>query len=280
LNNIGIICNRNAGRGRAPQLLDAIMRRLKEEGIPFTLLNGDETLSIDTCSRIWIIGGDGTLNRFINAYPNVTIPLAIFKGGTGNDFAWKIHGEKSFDECFETALRGEPRPIDAGICNKKYFINGVGIGFDAEVARAINNGGKRKSDFSYLAAVLQKIFRYAEKQMTLQVGGQVKDAMLFMVTAANGSRYGGGFLVAPQAVIDDGLLDIVLIKKVPPILRFAYLPMVKKGKHLHLPFVETMRCDHICISSDNCLAAHLDGEILEGKIFDIQILPAHFSFLF
>ena len=101
-----------------------------------------------------------------------------------------------------------------------------------------------------------------------------------MISVANGSRYGGGFLVAPQSNITDGQLDIVTIQRIHRIKRFFYLPQVQKGKHLHLSFVEAALTKKITICSPQIIAGHIDGELLEDRIFNIRILPAQFRFLY
>ena len=88
-------------------------------------------------TEAWVVGGDGTLNYFINQYPQFALPIALFKGGTGNDFHWLLYGNVSIEEQIELVLTAEPQPTDAGLCNHRLFINGVGIGFDGKVANEL-----------------------------------------------------------------------------------------------------------------------------------------------
>jgi diacylglycerol kinase (ATP) len=99
-----------------------------------------------------------------------------------------------------------------------------------------------------------------------------------MITIANGSRYGGNFMVAPGADIRDGLLDLVLIKPVTVLKRYFHLPSMKKGKHLCLPFVSSSKIRRVVISSPAPVPAHLDGELIVDSSFDIQVLPGRFVF--
>ena len=101
-----------------------------------------------------------------------------------------------------------------------------------------------------------------------------------MIAAANGSRYGGGFLIAPESKIDDGLLDLVFIKKISILKRLINLPKVEQGKHLQLPFVEYSTGKKLIIRSNHLLDAHLDGEYLADTSFDIEIRPSKFKFIY
>jgi len=223
------------------------------------------------------VGGDGTLNYFINKHPHLEIPISIFSGGSGNDFAWKLHGDKNIEEQFDMAWKDDPKPVDVGICNGKYFINGVGIGFDGEIVRSID---REKFFFSghlaYYAAVLRKIFFYRESEVTV-VTKEIKwQQPAFMITVANGSRYGGGFLVAPDAVVDDGLYDIAVIPAIGLIQRLQLLPGASKGKHLRV--AQTTRSDKVTIRCDKIVAAHCDGELILADEFNISMAASRFLF--
>ena len=277
---IAIACNNKAGKGKALALAHHLKQKLEHLKINCILFINDFPENFNQFSAVWLAGGDGTLNYFINKYPAISIPIALFKGGSGNDFAWKLYGNKTIEEYFELAVLGVAKKIDAGICNGKYFINGAGIGFDGEVVKAMGANKLLAGHLAYLLTVLKKIFFYREIEITVETDGNCRKEKLFMITVANGSRYGGGFLVAPQSVIDDGELDIVLINQIAPLRRLFYLPKIEKGKHLHLHFVETGNAKKVIIRSEQILAAHLDGELMEASLFEIEVLPRQFLFYF
>jgi diacylglycerol kinase (ATP) len=278
---IAILCNPNAGKGRALTILDRIIQTLGRRSIPSVCFTDPWPADLRGFDAAWIVGGDGTLNYFINRYPEIGIPIAIFKGGSGNDFAWKLYGEISIPDFLERAIAGKARKVDGGICNGRYFVNGVGIGFDGEVVRAMGN--KRflsAGHMAYLVTVLYKLLSYREKQVWIRIEGNQRSENIFLLSLANGSRYGGGFQVAPQAILDDGLLDLVIIKKIPVWSRFFYVPKVERGSHLGLSFVEFSKEKRILVGSSNRLHAHLDGEGMESDQFDIRVLPGCFSFIY
>jgi diacylglycerol kinase (ATP) len=102
----------------------------------------------------------------------------------------------------------------------------------------------------------------------------------FMISVANGRRYGGGFKVAPRAILDDGLLDVSIIGKVSLLGRLRHIPAMEKGRHLHLPFVHYAQLPLFRVEFSHPVAAHLDGELLEASLFETTVLPERFSFLF
>jgi diacylglycerol kinase (ATP) len=280
LEKIAIVCNITAGKGKSSAVLKKILQKISDLKIPYEVYTDTWPENFKNFTSAWLIGGDGTLNYFINQYPGLDIPLALFKGGSGNDFAWKLYGNKSIDEYFEIVLNGRVVKSDIGICNGRYFINGVGIGFDGEVVKAMGQKKILPGHLGYLVTVLKKIFLYREKEMEITIDDLKRNEKIFMITIANGSRYGGGFLVAPQAIVNDGELDIVIIKQIASLKRLSYLPKVEVGKHLHLSLIEVLKKKKITVKSHFILNAHLDGELMEANKFEIEIIPERFLFIY
>lgn len=229
-------------------------------------------------SDAWIVGGDGTLNFFVNHYREIRLPLVIFKGGTGNDFHWLLYGDKSFDEHLQIALDSPPRAIDAGRCNDLYFINGAGIGFEGSVAKALTGKKKMAGKTSFLLTILKKIFRYRSKNYAVRAGDLRVSGKKLLVDISNGRRAGGGFHIAPEARADDGLLDVVIAGPLNAIQRLRYLPVIEKGRHLRLSFIRHFKAKHIVVESDSIIQYHLDGEYYEAGRLDIELLAGRFMF--
>jgi diacylglycerol kinase (ATP) len=269
----------SAGRDRYT-LQNRVVERLRLLHLGFDLYDKEWPEAFDGCTHILLIGGDGTINYFINKYPSNTVPVSLIKGGTGNDFAWKLLGDKSFEEQLQIAINGTPRFVDAGVCNGRYFLNGVGVGFDGAVVRKMNASRRWfKGYLNYYLNVLKVITTYRSVKVTIATdGAPLQTQRTFMLTIANGARFGGNFMVAPRADISDGLLDFVVIGPVAVLKRYYYLPAMKKGKHLCLPFVSSLKLATVSVSSETELAAHLDGELMIAKRFEIQVLPGKFLF--
>jgi len=278
--NIAVVCHTPAGNGKSATVLKEVLQKIESLAISHQVFTINWPDNFDGFTAVWLIGGDGTLNYFINRYPHINIPVALFKGGSGNDFAWKLYKNKSVDQYLETVLHGKPSPVDLGICNGRYFINGVGIGFDGEVVKAMGSKRFLPGHLAYLWTVIKKILFYKEKEVEISIENSIKKEKIFMISIANGSRYGGGFLIAPHAVLNDGELDIIIIKPIRAWKRFFYLPLVEKGKHTALSFAECTREKQIRIESTSVLDAHLDGELMEGNIFDIEIVKGNILFVY
>ncbi|MBD0276883.1 MAG: hypothetical protein ICV81_02825, partial [Flavisolibacter sp.] len=230
-------------------------------------------------TEVWLIGGDGTLNYLINAYPDVQLPLALFKGGSGNDFHWLLYDQVSLLQQVEKVLRATPRRMDAGICNGRLFLNGVGIGFDGAIVKDLDGKEKWLGRGTYFFPLLKYILTYKECSYAIILREKRIEESCFMISIANGKRYGGGFLVAPHAVPHDQLLDVTIIKRIAVHNRLRYLPVVKQGKYLHLPFVQVLQTQSIIIEANNRVPAHVDGEFFRAETFFVKLLPERFSFL-
>ncbi|MBP9105090.1 MAG: YegS/Rv2252/BmrU family lipid kinase [Chitinophagaceae bacterium] len=277
--NIAILCNQLAGSGKAVLLTERISDELVTRKISFTAHTDKWPDDFDGYTDVWIIGGDGTLNYFINKYKELKLPLVIFNGGTGNDFHWFLYGEIRLEKQIETVLAVVPRPIDIGKCNDRLFINGVGIGFEGEVARELTGKKKRAGKTSFMITVLKEIFSYRSKAYQITADGKSFERKRYLIIDINnGSRAGGGFHVAPLASASDGFFDLVVIDALRPIKRLRWLPVIEKGKHLKLPFVNYSTVKRILIESDDLIQFHLDGEYYSADKMEIEILSKKFLF--
>jgi YegS/Rv2252/BmrU family lipid kinase len=277
--NISIVCNRFAGGGRAVALGKRITGELQRRNIKHILHIEDWPANFNLSTDVWIIGGDGTLNFFFNKYPGIRLPLAVFNGGTGNDVHSLLYKNKNFDEQLHVALTASPKPIDAGRCNEKYFINGVGIGFEGAVAKRLTGKKKtRPGKTAFMGAILQKVFFYSSKKYKIISNECNAENQQLLISVMNGHRAGGGFHIAPSSAIDDGLLDVIMVEKLHPFLRLRWLPVIEKGKHLELPFIKYFRTKELIIISERPMDTHLDGEYYSAKRLEIEVLPAKYLF--
>jgi YegS/Rv2252/BmrU family lipid kinase len=278
---MAIATNTLAGRGKAVKLAAKIQQQLRDKNIAsqiFTEKEWDKRLySFD---QVWITGGDGTVNYFVNQYNDIKVPLCIFNGGTGNDFYALLYGKTTVEAQIEHVLQTTPKTIDAGKCNDRYFLNGVGIGFDGAVVKSLQGVNKFGGKTSFMLTILKHILFYKEQQYHIISAEKTVTGKFMMISIANGTRYGGGFFVAPLAKADDGLFDVNLVKQLSPFKRLRYLPVIEKGKHLDMPFVDYYNTQQITVKSEQIMRSHVDGEYLQSKEFVIEILPAHFNFIF
>lgn len=276
--NIAIVCNSLAGVGKAIPLAEKLSGELKQKKISHGLIIDNWPGSFDEFTEVWIVGGDGTLNYFINHYLDIQLPIVIFNGGTGNDFHWLLYGDKSFDGQLNIALNEIAKPIDVGKCNDRYFLNDVGIGFEGAVAKALTGKKKHLGKTSFLVTILKKIFSYRSQEYKIESAEINLKGRKLLVDINNGCRAGGGFHVAPEARADDGLFDVVLAKPLSPLKRLIYLPQIEKGKHLGKEYIQHFQTKRITIESDSMMQYHLDGEYYEDKRLEIEMMQGKLLF--
>jgi YegS/Rv2252/BmrU family lipid kinase len=275
---IAIACNPLAGAGRSVPFAEQIAGELQQRGINSVLFKNNWPGNFNDFTEVWIVGGDGTLNYFFNKYPNIKLPLAVFNGGTGNDVHSILYRKKTFEEQLETVLTAEAKPVDAGRCNEKYFINGVGIGFEGAVAKSLTGKKKKPGKAGFMGAILRNVFFYSSKKYktsTVEYSGESRN---LLISVMNGHRAGGGFHIAPSSAMDDGLLDVVMVDKMHPLFRLRWMPVIERGAHLGLPFIKYFKTEKIVISSDTMIDAHLDGEYYSARRLEIEVLPGKYFF--
>ncbi|HQW11639.1 MAG TPA: diacylglycerol kinase family protein [Saprospiraceae bacterium] len=276
--SIGLFINSIAGGGKAITLARKVSARLTALEINHVWILDNWPEESDEFSEIWIFGGDGTLNYFINKYPEIKLPLVMFSGGTGNDLSWKINRNIATEDFLVELLESKSFSVDAGRCNGRLFLNGVGIGFDGEVLKSINSIRYFGGHLGYLIAVIQNIFTFRERKFSLSFNHIKIDQKYLLLFIGNSSRTGGGFHISPLAEIDDGLLDLILVDPLSPMKRLFYLPKIEKGRHLTLDITAHHTLQSIKIQCDGICPAQIDGELIHSDLFDIEILPKHFNF--
>ncbi len=270
--NIAIVCNKIAGAGRSLLMTEKIALALSKSDHLFSVFTGDWPHEFDNFTDVFIVGGDGTMNYFVNKYPDINKPLVLFNGGTGNDFYWTLYNNKSFEELMQIALSGTAKPIDIGKCNENYFLNGVGIGFEASISKELTGKKKLQGKKSFYISVLKNIFTYKSRSYSVQLPTENFEGKYLLIDIYNGKRAGGGFYIAPQAEPDDGLFEVIIAEKLNAFQRLRYLPVIEKGRHLKLPFIKYFRTGKIKIESDHPIQYHLDGEYAQASKLDISIV--------
>ncbi len=226
--------------------------------------------------QVWVMGGDGTFNYFVNKYPSVEIPIALFKGGTGNDFYWKLYGNLSRRAHLDAVLAGHAEAFDAGDCNGQIFLNGVGIGIEGEVLKSMDAIRYFKGGLGYYLAAIPNLLKFKTYSVTY---GKTVAREVFLCMVFNSSRAGGGFHFFPKASVQDGLLDVLFCQPIPVWKRLYYMPIIQSGKHVNLPIVEFSKEKKIVIKTSRELSAQVDGEVQTSDVFDFSVLPSKFTFI-
>jgi YegS/Rv2252/BmrU family lipid kinase len=228
------------------------------------------------------VGGDGTANEVLNGLMLAKtegvakVPaMGVIGVGRGNDFAFGVNIPGGIAEGCATLAQGNRRSIDVGEVEGgmhpggRFFGNGVGIGFDAQVGfEALKM--KRLSGFpSYIAATLKTVFLYYRAPLLrIELDDEVLEQRSLLVSVMNGRRMGGGFLMAPQGEPDDGLFDLCIARQVSRPTVFALIPKFMAGSQQGHGAIRTGRARHVRVTAlSGVMPAHADGETLsvEGK---------------
>jgi len=238
--------------------------------------------------RVIAIGGDGTVHEVVNGLmqlpKNKRPSLGVVPVGSGNDFAHAIGVPLESNRAMNHALHTAPSPIDIGHITdengrQEFFDNTLGIGFDAVVTIRSHKLPLLRGFVMYLTAVLQTIIiNHQPADMTINADGETWQQGTIMFTLCNGPREGGGFMVAPDAIVDDGLLHYVTIGKVSRAMMLRLVPEVMNGTHGRFKQVRMGACKKLSIVSNRPLYIHADGEIYTGfgsnlSKVDFEILP-------
>ena len=283
-----LVINPEAGRGLGRELGPAAARYLHELGLPTRILNSTSQGDVEAKVRaamaegpqvVIAAGGDGTVHEAVNGWLKAGggAPLGVIPVGTGNDFAKMLAPSNDWREACWRIARGETRRVDAGRCNDYYFANGLGVGFDAQVALEANGIRWLRGNAVYGVA-LAKILLLKHSRPKVRVsydGGEAFETDITLLTVNNGQVEGGSFIMAPDAEIDDGLFDVVVAQGMGRLGILQLLPQVLKGEHMHHPKVMTFRTAKLTVESDEPLAVHADGELhYTGPTkLEIEVLP-------
>lgn len=234
------------------------------------------------------MGGDGTVHEVVNGLmqiPEDKRPvLGVVPAGSGNDFAHGIKASRVPTEALTCALNGKPSSVDLGMMidehgHKEYFDNTLGIGFGAIVTIRSHRLPVLRGFLMYLTAVLQAIIvDHNPIQMKIETDTEQWEQGVIYLILCNGPREGGGFLVAPDAKIDDGILHYALIRDVSRPMMFRIVPEVMKGTHGRFKEVKMGTCKTFSLTANRPLYIHADGEIFTGPGTDlrklsVEILP-------
>jgi len=283
-----LVINPEAGRGLGRELGPAVAGYLQELGLTTRILNSASQGDVETKLKaaladkpqvVIAAGGDGTVHEAVNGWLKAGggAPLGVIPVGTGNDFAKMLAPSNDWREACWRIARGQTRQVDMGRCNDYYFANGLGIGFDAQVALEANRIHWLRGNAVYgiaLAKIL--ILKHSRPRVRVRYeGGEPFETDITLLTINNGRVEGGAFVMAPDAEIDDGLFDVVVARGMGRLGILGLLPQVLKGQHMSHPKVMKFRTSRLTVESDEPLPVHADGELhYTGPTkLDIEVLP-------
>lgn len=249
---------------------------------------------------VLLFGGDGTVHRHLGQLVKLRLPVLVAPAGSGNDFARAL-GLKSVRDSV-AAWRGfcsdarNIRAIDLGVItadtdadeasapHARYFCCVAGVGLDGEVSRRANRLPRwLRGHGGYALSVAPTVFTFAPVPMKILTGSQPEttaawatrsDRPTLLAAFANTPQYGGGMKIAPQAKMDDGLLDVCIVGAVDPFKLFCMFPTVYAGRHLGIKEVEYFHATRVRVETEHPLDVYADGEYVCRTPVEVGVQPA------
>ena len=293
-----VIVNPNAGKRKGEKDWLEIAAQLTVAGIEFVSVFTEHRGHAVVLTRkyvengyrnIIVVGGDGTLNEVVNGIftqahvPTEKITLAMIPVGTGNDWCRMFHIPGDYSQAVKLITKRKIFVQDTGTIKyvssegeekTRYFINMAGMGFDAMVAKKTNNQKDlgQSNPLSYVVNIFSSLFVYTSTKVTILLENDKIASDIFSMSVGIGQYNGGGMKQAPEALPDDGLFDLTLIK---PIGKFKIIRNIIKlfdGSFTRLPEVSTFRSSKIIIHSEPPMYMEADGESLGHTPFVFNIL--------
>jgi len=283
MHNLMFIVNPVAANGKVGKTWPRVRNYLQSQGVSFDFALTEYpthaiTLAWDALQKgvrtIVAFGGDGTLNEVLNGVfregPVADVTLGAIPGGTGSDFTRSLDISRDPVEAVKRLLRGQTRLVDVGEIQcikdgkptRRYFINVAGMGFDAEVAERSNRMPKfMGGTIPYLFNLVISLISYRNKRFRITLDDRTIEQKAYLLIVAIGKYFGGGMFIAPDAELDNGLFDVIVVGDMSKLEFIANVPRVYKGTHIDHPKVDAYKARRVEIRCDERASIEAEGEI-------------------
>ncbi|WP_026675395.1 diacylglycerol/lipid kinase family protein [Alkalihalobacterium bogoriense] len=282
------IVNPISGNGRGhiiwKEIETVLQKKNVEYDVIFTRYRGHATdcvIGLDErkVTAVVAIGGDGTVHDVVNGIRNLPIAFGIIPAGSGNDYARAMGVPKHHLLALDRILSGIKKQMDILFVGEKCCTTVVGIGFDGKVAQLANQSKLKKilnrfnlGKLIYGIIVLQVLFQYRPTSVTMMIDGKsVQFSNVWLIAIANLPYYGGGMNICPEALSDDGYLDVCIVHNISKIKLLQVFPKVFKGKHIHHSAITLMKGKSVTVTSESPVIIHGDGEIIGETPVEVTI---------
>lgn len=283
---IHFIYNPIAGKGKSRRFFDRMKAMLAKKGVPHRFYEthgrGEAREIADRLTEpagkgdidIVSMGGDGTLNEVLNGLRDPSnVRLGIVPCGSGNDFAAIAGIPDTPEGALALLTDGQAKYTDYLECAGVRGINAIGTGIDVDILRRFNRMKLLKGSAAYLASLILTLFEYRPRRFSELLGGEERPHRAFIACAGNGQCIGGGIPICPEAKIDDGLMDIVIVDDIRRTrIPGAFMKLMKR-KIMQLPTTRFRRDTRLCIRADGPMPIQIDGEIYDDLPFDVRVVP-------
>jgi diacylglycerol kinase (ATP) len=290
------LINPISGTQKKDQLSQLIARKTRALNIDFEILtsnadgiytNLQKKIQKETVTDVVICGGDGTINAVINALQGIDVNIGIIPMGSGNGLAFAAKIPKQPSAALEIIFKNKSSHTDAFYINDKFSCMLCGIGFDALVAQEFAKQ-KTRGLQTYVRISTQQFFKAKPYQFEIKLKDQIVKTEAYFISIANSNQFGNNFKIAPNASMSDGLLDIVVVKKMSKLnLPFAVLFQVSGNNkpEFHMDYGDKknilyLQTDKISIRNPDQAPLHIDGDPAEtSTAFKVRIVPNCFKLL-
>ena len=290
-----LIVNPSSGQERGTAHAQAISERLREryQSVDVVITAGGsdaERAALravkEGCAAIFIAGGDGTINEAVNGVASASaldrITFGIIPLGTGNDFAAALGIPEEIEPAIQLLARGTTLAVDLGRVNERLFVNTSGGGFIADVSVAVTPHMKTIAGrLAYLVGGAQALLEHDPVRATIAADpAHIRlGVALYAYAVCNSRLIGGGRLIAPSALIDDGLLDLCLIEEMTTLEFIGLARKVAAGDHVDDPRVRYIQASSIRIEFDREVKVNTDGEVFTASCCEYSVLPRAATFI-
>jgi YegS/Rv2252/BmrU family lipid kinase len=276
-----LIVNPHAGAGRALRLLPGVEAALRGQGRPFrvartTSIEHARELARDASAAGEIVaamGGDGLTGAVAGELRDGAGVLAVLPGGRGNDFARKLAIPNDPVEAAALLEHGRERRIDLAEAGGRAFLGILSAGIDSDVSRISNETRLPLGTWVYVYGVLRAIASWREAEWEVTVDGTTTSYPGFSVAVANSGVFGGGMYLAPDAELDDGVLDVVMLGRNSKRRYLMGLARVFRGSHLESPALALVQGREIAFGADRPFTAYADGDPIAELPVTVRVLP-------
>ena len=275
-----LLVNPSAGGGRTRKLLQTALAALGDGGIePHLVLTEniehgrrEASSAAERGDGVLVMSGDGLIGQVGGELAGTGAIMGVIPGGRGNDFARVLGIPSDVEEAAGMIAAGVTREVDVGEVNGARFLCIASCGFDSE-ANWIANHSRVRGPLVYAYAALRALAAWKPATFSLEFDGRQESVTGYTVAAANGKAYGGGMLAAPDAVLDDGLLDLGATGNVSKPRFLRGLTKIFKGEHLETLEVKTWRTTEVRIEADRPFTVYADGDPIAELPATVRILP-------
>ena len=276
-----LLVNPASGGGRALTALPAVHAELDRLGAPHRTVTTrsiehaaeEARTAADAGETVAALSGDGLLRPLAGALKGRESALALIPCGRGNDLARVLGVPTDPTQAARSAVEGRERVLDVADVDGTPFMGIASFGFDSDANRIANDAKWVKGDAVYVYAALRALAGWRPARFTVTVDGTEHELTGFTVAVGNSKAYGGGMIILPHAVLDDGRLDVMLSKETSKLTFMRELPKVFKGKHVDSPYVEFLSGERIEVASNRPFVIYADGDPIGATPATITVEP-------